>query len=111
MIAKGFSLRNLRSRRSPTADPLRASQARVVSAQSFHREDLAISEHSAGGGDGIPSERNGFVAHLQEVIRTARRTCHWLGMEAPVARIVIFTVAVRIQRPELHGCVAAVVWK
>jgi hypothetical protein len=32
-------------------------------------------------------------------------------MEAPVSRIVILRVAVRVQRPELHGCVASVIWK
>ena len=113
MIAKGFSLRNLRSRRALTADPLPASQERWYPPSPFtaYREDLAISEQSGAGGDRISSKHDGFIARLEKVVWTAGRTRHRLSMEASVGQIAIFAVAVRVQRPELHRCVAAVIRK
>ena len=81
----------------------------VEAPQAFYRQDFAFSEGVPGGLDGIFTFRQPLSIFLVPNLRTANWAGNWLGMEAAVSGVLVFSRAVRAERKISHGGIGAVV--
>ena len=81
----------------------------VVAADALHGQDASVREHSSSVGQAVgPMHRVGRRLHEAQD-RAAVRTADRLGVEAPVARVVVLAAAARAEAEPGHGRRRAVV--
>ena len=82
----------------------------VIAADALHRHDGAAPQRRGAGGDGLCRAGDGRTAAIVEgQLRPAGGTGEWLGVVAPVRRVLVFGPAVRAHGEAGHGCVGAVI--
>src|SRR5580700_8615137 len=94
------------SRNSPCVSSI---TRQVVSTESFQRENAAVAKQLRGFANARFISTYDASVGAERVIRSAGWARYRLRMKAAVARIVIFRVAIIVQRPALHGSVGPVV--
>ncbi len=109
ITANGLSGRRFRSRSSRTTARIGRVARQVEPAEPLDRHDRPAAEHRA---DGVHDDRQSTrppvaVAELER--RTAGRTRHGLGVEAPVAGILVLLPAGLAHREDAHRRALAVV--
>ncbi len=108
--ASGFSRRTFPARRRATAASSASVAAEVEAAEPLHRDDPPVQERRRGGEERlvVAGERLAGAAPEREA-RPARRARGRLGVEAPVARLLVLAAAVGAEREAAHRRVRPVV--
>src|SRR5437016_2957768 len=82
----------------------------MESAESFDRDDLATANLASGGNQRLVTATKRRSRRIpQRKTRAANRTRIWLGVEAAVARVIVFGLAARAHGERRHRGVRAVV--
>src|SRR5277367_2734121 len=81
----------------------------MVTAQSFHRQNAATAEQLSRFANAAFTSVLTPNVRVKMVARSTGGASNWLRVKTAVSRIVVFRVAVLVQRPGLHCGIGPVV--